>query len=427
MPRLSTAPLYERTRIHDNDDEDNHAKFSSARQSDSVIVSEDEGDEDTYGEQRVAIVGGIHQGKVGTFVRRTEKRIFVRLDHLPNRETRQFAPHNVKFVSSHNKNISTILPMEPGQNVRIVGGSYSGRRGIVDKLTKQKVVVRLSNDPQLRYLDPHNVVVVDGDDDVIEHNNDDNRSDIADNNSKLFSSLSVTELKQLLSNRHIDFRDCLEKRDLIKRLEQNESKPARSSAQHDPRGSSSPVHDRKGKQQESSRSSSKYTEEENTIQTYNRVAPSVAVITTSNSTGSGFLWDQKGHVVTNCHVVMSNENGYSNNIAKTVKVKLHGMAQSYDAIVIGVVRENDLAVLKIPAKNLPISSIIDIGTSDDLQVGQSVLAIGNPFGLDNTLTTGVVSALGRDVPVKGLCGRKIKGCVQTDGTYSCCVWAVKQR
>jgi S1-C subfamily serine protease len=93
--------------------------------------------------------------------------------------------------------------------------------------------------------------------------------------------------------------------------------------------------------------------------------------------------------------------------------------------VIGVEPEKDLAVLKIPAKNLPISSIIDIGTSDDLQVGQSVLAIGNPFGLDNTLTTGVVSALGRDV--QGFGGRKIKGCVQTDGTCSCCVWAVEQR
>jgi Trypsin-like peptidase domain/ARMET, C-terminal len=363
MTRQSTTPLYERTRIHDNDDEDNHATFSSARQSDSVMVSEDEGDEDTYGEQRVAIVGGIHQGKVGTFVRRTKKRIFVRLDHLPNCETRQFAPHNVKFVSSHNNNNNNN-----------------------------------ASNPNL--TTPN-----------------DTSNDIVDNNSNPLSSLSVPELKHLLSNRGIDFRDCLEKRDLIERLEQRKSKPARSSAQHDPWGSSSPLHDRKGEQQESSRSSSKYTEEENNIiQTYKRVAPSVAGITTSNGTGSGFLWDQNGHIVTNCHVVMSNGNGYSNNIAKTVKVKLHGMAQSYDAIVIDVVRENDLAVLKIPAKNLPISSIIDAGRSDDLQVGQSVLAIGNPFGLNNTLTTGVVSALGRDILVKGFGGREIKGCVQTDGT-----------
>jgi S1-C subfamily serine protease len=99
----------------------------------------------------------------------------------------------------------------------------------------------------------------------------------------------------------------------------------------------------------------------------------------------------------------------------TVKVKLQGMAQSYDAIVIGIEPEKDIAVLKIPnSSNLPTAHIIDIGTSDDLQVGQSVLAIGNPFGLDNTLTTGVVSALGRDI--QGFGGRKIKGCVQTDGT-----------
>ena len=88
---------------------------------------------------------------------------------------------------------------------------------------------------------------------------------------------------------------------------------------------------------------------------------------------------------------------------------------TYDAIVIGIEPEKDIAVLKIPnTSNLPTSHIIDIGTSDDLQVGQSVLAIGNPFGLDNTLTTGVVSALGRDI--QGFGGRKIKGCVQTDGT-----------
>jgi S1-C subfamily serine protease len=248
------------------------------------------------------------------------------------------------------------------------------------------------------------------------------------------SSLSVTELKHLLSNRGIDFRDCLEKRDLVERLQESYGKgvPPSSSLDSDKAKGSSTFH-RKGTHNQFSR----YTDEEsNIIQTFKRVAPSVAYITSSNGApqqrrsfslqedpqtmgaGSGFLWDQNGHVVTNCHVVMSNAFGYNgkNNIAKTVKVKLQGMAQSYDAIVIGVEPEKDLAVLKIPAKNLPVASIIDIGTSDDLQVGQSVLAIGNPFGLDNTLTTGVVSALGRDV--QGFGGRKIKGCVQTDGEFS---------
>jgi S1-C subfamily serine protease len=93
------------------------------------------------------------------------------------------------------------------------------------------------------------------------------------------------------------------------------------------------------------------------------------------------------------------------------------MAEACDATVVGVEPEKDLAVLKIPAtSSRRMSSLLqplNIGTSNDLQVGQKVLAIGNPFGLDNTLTTGVVSALGRDV--NGFGGRVIKGCVQTDG------------
>jgi S1-C subfamily serine protease len=240
------------------------------------------------------------------------------------------------------------------------------------------------------------------------------------------SNLSVTELKHLLSNRGIDFRDCLEKRDLVERLQQTYNNVK-------------PLDQKERVVQEQQRAATnhpnKYTNEESVvIQTFKRVAPSVAYITTSSSSslpsdrssfslqenpalsgaGSGFLWDRQGHVVTNCHVVMSGKNG---NIARTVKVKLQGMSQSYDAIVIGIEPEKDIAVLKIPnTSNLPTSHIIDIGTSDDLQVGQSVLAIGNPFGLDNTLTTGVVSALGRDI--QGFGGRKIKGCVQTDGTYN---------
>jgi S1-C subfamily serine protease len=224
------------------------------------------------------------------------------------------------------------------------------------------------------------------------------------------SKLTVTELKRLLAERDVDFRDCLEKRDLVERLEHTKKTGTSSAASAVPQ-------------------TTQYTAEENLcVQTFKRVAPSVAYITTSTAAsnrqprqfslqedqvpatgaGSGFLWDRRGHVVTNCHVVMSS----SGAIPPTVKVKLQGSAKAYDAIVVGVEPEKDLAVLKIPATNLP-PQIIDVGTSDDLQVGQNVMAIGNPFGLDNTLTTGVVSALGRDV--NGFGGRKIKGCVQTDG------------
>ena len=96
-----------------------------------------------------------------------------------------------------------------------------------------------------------------------------------------------------------------------------------------------------------------------------------------------------------------------------VTVKLSGMSQAIEADVVGVEPEKDIAVLRVKdLSNLPAP--IDVGTSSDLQVGQSVLAIGNPFGLDDTLTTGVVSALGRDLD--GVGGRPIRGCIQTDGT-----------
>jgi len=99
---------------------------------------------------------------------------------------------------------------------------------------------------------------------------------------------------------------------------------------------------------------------------------------------------------------------------KKVKVSLHGGSEAYDAEVVGFEAEKDLAVLRIQADNLPAP--IELASSAELCVGQSVLAIGNPFGLDYTLTTGVVSALGREVD--GVGGRPIKGCVQTDAAIN---------
>jgi S1-C subfamily serine protease len=210
------------------------------------------------------------------------------------------------------------------------------------------------------------------------------------NGSNGLSSLSVSELKRLLSERGVDFRDCLEKRDLVERLQ--DSPPVSSTTSND-----------------------RLTESENRlIQTFKRVSPSVAYIQTTvqssrgfslsptevpAGTGSGLLWDNRGHVVTNYHVIAAARGG-------VVKVKLQGMAKARDAKVVGVEPDKDLAVLKlVDTTNLP--SPIDVGTSMDLQVGQSVLAIGNPFGLDDTLTKGIISALGRDV-------NGIRGCIQTD-------------
>lgn len=96
-----------------------------------------------------------------------------------------------------------------------------------------------------------------------------------------------------------------------------------------------------------------------------------------------------------------------------IKVKLQGMPPQ-SATIVGYEPEKDLAVLRISSRNLPRP--IAVGSSNDLQVGQNVLAIGNPFGLDYTLTTGVVSALGRDVD--GVGGRPIKGCIQSDAAIN---------
>merc|ERR1711959_360643 len=124
-------------------------------------------------------------------------------------------------------------------------------------------------------------------------------------------------------------------------------------------------------------------------------------------------WDSRGHVVTNYHVVSAGRR--DGTLPSTVTVKLAGMAEALEADIVGVEPEKDLAVLRVKnGSRLPRP--IDVGTSSDLQVGQSVMAIGNPFGLDDTLTTGVVSALGRDVD--GIGGRPIKGCVQTDAAIN---------
>lgn len=121
--------------------------------------------------------------------------------------------------------------------------------------------------------------------------------------------------------------------------------------------------------------------------------------------GSGFIWDTEGHIVTNFHVVYR---------ADAIQVVLHDQS-SYDAKVVGVDPDHDLAVLKVQApkhKLIPVA----IGSSQHLQVGQQVLAIGNPFGLDHTLTTGVVSALGRSI--KSVTDRTIEGVIQTDAAIN---------
>ena len=159
--------------------------------------------------------------------------------------------------------------------------------------------------------------------------------------------------------------------------------------------------------------------ERNLVALFERAAPSVAYITTENrvnrgffgeavaqGAGSGFVWDAQGHVVTNNHVV---EN------ALKVLVQLDAGKDPIAARVVGRAPEYDLAVvqlLKVPANIRPIP----LGSSRDLKVGQSVLAIGNPFGLSRTLTTGIISALDRYLPTQNYA--EIAGAIQTDAAIN---------
>ena len=161
-------------------------------------------------------------------------------------------------------------------------------------------------------------------------------------------------------------------------------------------------------------------EERANIEVFERISPSVTYITNKRlqrdyfsfnvmevpqGTGSGFLWDNKGHVVTNFHVVYE---------ADEIEVRLQD-GKSYDADVVGADPDHDLVVLQINSTNLNISPVM-IGSSNDLRVGQKVLAIGNPFGLDSTLTTGVISALGRTI--QSMTYRYIHDVIQTDAAIN---------
>jgi len=122
-------------------------------------------------------------------------------------------------------------------------------------------------------------------------------------------------------------------------------------------------------------------------------------------TGSGFVWDTEGSIVTNYHVISD---------ANRIQVTMADNS-TWRASLVGAAPDKDLAVLKINAPAHLLKPIA-IGSSDDLLVGQKVFAIGNPFGLDQTITTGIISALGREI--KAITGRIIQGMVQTDAAIN---------
>lgn len=120
------------------------------------------------------------------------------------------------------------------------------------------------------------------------------------------------------------------------------------------------------------------------VELYERVSPSIVAVQTSSGLGSGFVFDGQGHVVTNFHVVDG---------ADQVEVDFMSGYKAYGEIV-GTDLDSDLAVIKVDAPAEELKPIA-LGNSDELKVGQSVVAIGNPFGLNGTMTLGIVSALGR--------------------------------
>lgn len=160
------------------------------------------------------------------------------------------------------------------------------------------------------------------------------------------------------------------------------------------------------------------SDEQNNIEVYKTVSPGVAFIKTTSysqdffgqveegrGSGSGSVIDAEGHILTNDHVV---EN------AQKLTVNLGG-DKVYPAKLIGKDPDTDLAVIKVDAPREALT-IVPFGESDGLSVGQKVLAIGNPFGLDRTLTTGVISGLQR--PIRARNNRPIEGAVQTDASIN---------
>ena len=152
------------------------------------------------------------------------------------------------------------------------------------------------------------------------------------------------------------------------------------------------------------------------------------VLQIAPGTGTGFVWDDLGHVVTNLHVVTSElppeRPGVPPGVIEASEVEVTlSTGGSFKARVVGRSLEHDIAVLKVFA---PLKDMrpIPIGRSSDLQVGQTVMAIGNPFGLDHSLTTGVVSALDRELnnleqdPLHPFYGRKMRGVIQTDAAIN---------
>jgi S1-C subfamily serine protease len=161
------------------------------------------------------------------------------------------------------------------------------------------------------------------------------------------------------------------------------------------------------------------TEEQNNIEVYRTLSPGVVFIHSTSyardflgfvepqeGSGSGSIIDEQGNILTNYHVIEG---------AQKLSVSLGGQ-KAYAARVIGGDPDTDLAVIRLIERPTGPLTVVPLGDSDKLVVGQKVLAIGNPFGLDRTLTTGVISGLQR--PIRARNGRLIEGAIQTDASIN---------
>src|SRR5579863_4676331 len=165
--------------------------------------------------------------------------------------------------------------------------------------------------------------------------------------------------------------------------------------------------------------SARTEDERNTIAVFRAVAPSTVFVTQTRivvdflgdeqevaaGSGSGFVWDEAGHIVTNYHVVQG---------ARSLRVTFQDQ-KTFDARLVGVEPRKDIAVLEVDAPR-ELLKPVTVGQHENLDVGQKAIAIGNPFGLDHTLTTGVISALGRQV--HGIGGVTIRDMIQTDAAIN---------
>ena len=161
------------------------------------------------------------------------------------------------------------------------------------------------------------------------------------------------------------------------------------------------------------------TDEQNNIEVYRTLSPGVVFIHSTSyardffgfvepqeGSGSGSILDQQGNILTNYHVIEG---------AQKLSVSMGGK-KDYSAVVVGGDPDTDLAVIRLTEKPTGQLTVVSLGDSDKLVVGQKVLAIGNPFGLDRTLTTGVISGLQR--PIRARNNRLIEGAIQTDASIN---------